>query len=137
MHNAMAPHDSTHKERKERQPAPGWRGRIWLEGEAATFIGYGRAVLLERIKEYGSISKAAQAMEMSYKHAWDLIKSMQEQAGESLVATSRGGRGGGGARLTRRGDELLAAFWAMQQRFELFLAAETARWRQGRGDHQE
>jgi molybdate transport system regulatory protein len=133
----MAPHDSKHKERQERQPAPGWRGRIWLEGEAGTFIGYGRAVLLERIREYGSISKAAQAMEMSYKHAWDLVKSMQEQAGEPLVATSRGGRGGGGAQLTRRGDELLAAFWAMQQRFDLFLADETTRWRQEQGDQEE
>ncbi|MBU1639478.1 MAG: LysR family transcriptional regulator, partial [Proteobacteria bacterium] len=70
----MGAHD-----KKKKQGQPGWRGRVWLEGMDGTFIGYGRAMLLERIKEYGSISKAAKSMDMSYKHAWDLIKSMQNQ----------------------------------------------------------
>ena len=69
-----------------------WRGRLWLEGEEGTFLGYGRVVLLERIGQYGSLAQAARSMEMSYKHAWDLLASMNRQAGCKLVETSRGGR---------------------------------------------
>ncbi len=121
------------KKNKERQGQPGWRGRIWLEGEHGTFIGYGRAVLLERIKEHGSISKAAQSMDMSYKHAWDLIKSMQSQAGQAVVKTSRGGAGGGGACLTLSGEELLEYFWEMYQRFNRFMEQESKRWQEWQG----
>jgi molybdate transport system regulatory protein len=118
------------KNTKERPRQPGWRGRVWLEGEQGTFIGYGRAVLLERIKEHGSISKAAKSMDMSYKHAWDLIRSMQHQAGRAVVETSRGGVGGGGARLTLSGEELLEYFWEMYQRFNHFLEEESLRWQE-------
>lgn len=123
----MATHD------KKNKAGPGWRGRIWLQGMDGTFIGYGRAVLLERIKEFGSISKAAKSMDMSYKHAWDLLKSMQNQAGKTLVETSRGGVGGGGACLTCDGEDLLAYFWQTQQRFNRFLEQEKEQWREWQG----
>lgn len=119
--------------KKKTEGWPGWHGRIWLEGDKGTFIGHGRAVLLERIKEQGSISKAAKSMEMSYKHAWDLIKSIQSQAGQTIVETSRGGTGGGGARLTPEGEKLLAYFWAMEHRLTIFLNEETKRWQEQHG----
>ncbi len=118
-----------HKKR-DKKSQPGWHGRVWLEGKEGTFIGFGRAVLLERIKEHGSINKAAKSMEMSYKHAWDLLKSMQRQAGADVVSTSRGGAGGGGAKLTKAGEEMLAYFWQSQQRFENFLKEETQKWQE-------
>ncbi len=121
------------KKGKKRQGQPGWQGRVWLEGRDGTFIGYGRAVLLDRIKEHGSISKAAKSMDMSYKHAWDLLKSMNNQAGTALVATSRGGVGGGGAHLTPSGEELLAYFWQTEQRFNRFMERETVRWQEWQG----
>ena len=86
-----------------------WRGRIWLEGADGTFLGHGRVVLLERIKEHGSISQAARSMEMSYKHAWDLLDSMNRQAGCKLVETARGGKSGGGATLTPAGEKAIAS----------------------------
>ena len=118
------------KKKKEGQGQPGWRGRIWLEGRDGTFIGYGRAILLERIREHGSISKAAKSMDMSYKHAWDLIQSMQNQAGTPVVETSRGGVGGGGASLTESGAALLAYFEESYQRFNHFLEEETKGWQE-------
>lgn len=125
---------ATHgKKKKEQQSRPGWHGRVWLEGDQGTFIGFGRAVLLERIKDYGSISKAAKSMDMSYKHAWDLLKSMQSQAGQDVVKTSRGGVGGGGAQLTAYGQELLAYFRQCRQRFEHFLEEETGKWKEWQG----
>ena len=103
-----------------------WRGRLWLEGPEGTFLGYGRVVLLERIRDSGSISAAARSMEMSYKHAWDLLDSMNRQAGGKLVETVRGGKQGGGARLTVAGEKAIALFWQHHARFQEVLAEMTA-----------
>ncbi|MBU4235533.1 MAG: LysR family transcriptional regulator [Proteobacteria bacterium] len=103
-----------------------WRGRIWLEGTDGTFLGHGRVVLLERIKEHGSLSQAAKSMEMSYKHAWDLLGSMNRQAGCRLVETTRGGKSGGGATLTPAGEKAIVIFWYYHGRFQDVLKEMTA-----------
>jgi len=36
------------------------KGRLWIESEGATYLSWGRIVLLERIGEYGSVSAACQ-----------------------------------------------------------------------------
>lgn len=104
-----------------------WRGRLWLEGEEGTFLGYGRVVLLERIREYGSLAQAARSMEMSYKHAWDLLASMNRQAGCKLVETSRGGKSGGGAQLTPTGEKAITIFWQYHAQFQEVLQEMTAK----------
>ena len=73
-------------------------GRVWIDGPEGTFLGYGRVILLERIREHGSISAAARSMNMSYRHAWDLVESMNRQAPAPLVVSRAGGRGGGSER---------------------------------------
>ena len=98
-----------------------WQGRIWLEGVEGTFLGHGRVVLLERIKAYGSISQAAKSMEMSFKHAKDLLDSMSRQAGCKLVLTARGGKAGGGAMLTPAGERVIALFWHYHESFQKLL----------------
>jgi len=102
-----------------------WKGRIWLEGTEGTFLGYGRIVLLERIEEFGSISKAARSMKMSYKHAWDLVASMNRQAPEPLVFTASGGKGGGGTQLTVAGRQAIDLFRVVHGRLREFLEKET------------
>ncbi|MCX5876695.1 MAG: LysR family transcriptional regulator [Deltaproteobacteria bacterium] len=104
-----------------------WRGRLWLEGEEGTFLGYGRVVLLERIREFGSLAQAARSMEMSYKHAWDLLASMNRQAGCKLVETSRGGKSGGGAKLTVTGERAIVVFWEYHSQFQTVLQEMTAK----------
>ena len=104
-----------------------WRGRLWLEGDEGTFLGYGRVVLLERIREFGSLAQAARSMEMSYKHAWDLLDSMNRQAGGKLVETSRGGKNGGGARLTPTGEKAIAVFWQYHAQFQAVLQEMTTK----------
>jgi len=120
---------TTHKKRTKakKTATEGYHchGRAWVEGKDGTFIGYGRAVLLERIRDFGSISKAAKSMEMSYKHAWDLLDSMNSQAKEPLVKKVSGGRGGGGTQLTEAGEKAINAFWSLHARLEKFLAEET------------
>ncbi len=115
-------------EKKRQITASGyqWRGRIWLEGVEGTFLGYGRVILLERIREYGSLSQAAKSMEMSYKHAWDLLGSMNRQAGCPLVAMTRGGKSGGGAALTAAGERAIILFQEYHDRFETILEEMSA-----------
>ena len=86
--------------------------RILLGAEIA--IGPGKADLLERIAAEGSISKAAKSMEMSYSRAWQLVDAMNHSFRQPLVESSAGGRKGGGAVLTRMGEEVLAQFRCME-----------------------
>ncbi len=101
------------------------RGRIWIEGEDGTFLGYGRMVLLERIRDYGSISAAARSMGMAYRHAWRLVDSMNRQAPVPLVVTSTGGPGGGGAKLTGAGERAISLFRDTYGALKVFLREET------------
>ena len=103
---------------------PGFRGRIWIDGTDGTFLGYGRVVLLERIQEYGSITRAAKSMEMSYRHAWDLVDSMNKQAKRPFVELATGGKGGGGARVTEDGERAIQLFWKFSEDFRRFIAKE-------------
>ena len=99
------------------------RGRIWIEGPEGTFLGYGRVVLLERIREYGSISAAARSMKMSYRHAWELVDSMNRQGRVPVVQMSTGGRGGGGTVLTEAGEQAVETFWSIYRDHKAFLEA--------------
>lgn len=100
-------------------------GRIWIENNGETFLGVGRIVLLQRIQAEGSIAAAARSMEMSYKHAWDLVDSMNRQASSPLVEASKGGKGGGGTRVTETGEQAIADFLELQRRLQIFLERET------------
>lgn len=80
----------------------------------AAMLGPGKAELLERIRETGSISAAGRQMAMSYKRAWMLVEEMNGAFRAPLVASARGGAGGGGAHLTPAGEEVLRRFRAIE-----------------------
>ena len=86
-------------------------------------IGPGKASLLESVRDTGSISAAARAMGMDYKRAWLLIDSLNRAFEMPVVERMTGGPGGGGARLTAFGEELLARYRRLQDAAE-DLAAE-------------
>ena len=73
-------------------------------------IGPGKIQLLERIAACGSISAAARSMNMSYKHAWDLVENMNQVFGKPLVSAQSGGRNGGGTELTSTGLAVVDCF---------------------------
>lgn len=100
------------------------KNRLWLEGAAGTFLGNGRIQLLEAIQIYGSIAEAAKSMNMSYKKAWVLVKSMTQEAGVPLVTKKIGGAGGGGSILTPQGEKAIHYFKALDQKCRLFIEQE-------------
>ena len=73
-------------------------------------IGPGKIQLLENIREYGSISAAGRAMDMSYKRAWDLVDEIKRICGHAVVEPQAGGKNGGGAMLTPFGTNLVARY---------------------------
>ena len=96
------------------------------------FGGPGRIALLACIAECGSITQAAKAIKMSYKAAWDAIDGMNNLAGEPLVERLTGGKGGGGTRLTPRGEQLVKNFRLIEQEHRRFVD-QLSRQAQARG----
>ena len=81
-------------------------------------IGPGKAELLERIRDTGSIAAAGRAMSMSYKRAWMLVERMNTAFREPLVDSTRGGAKGGGAHLTEAGETVLAHYRKLEEIME-------------------
>ncbi|MCC6202739.1 MAG: TOBE domain-containing protein [Gammaproteobacteria bacterium] len=97
------------------------QGSVWMTVGGENFGGPGRIELLAKIAECGSITQAAKASKMSYKTAWDAIDSMSNLAGEPLVERLAGGKGGGGTRLTHRGEQLVVNFRLIQREHRRFI----------------
>lgn len=91
------------------------KSRIWILTENGTFLGEGRIELLNKIDEFGSISKAAKAMKMSYKKAWELVNSMNTQCKEPVVVGKIGGKDGGGSVLSETGKRMVIQFNKLNQ----------------------
>jgi molybdate transport system regulatory protein len=101
------------------------KATLRIGGEKIPFFGPGRLQLLKHIEATGSISQAAKNMEMSYKKAWKMISSMNEQAIKPLVLMQTGGNSGGGAVVTDEGREIMHYYQALHKRFEAFLEQES------------
>lgn len=67
-----------------------------------------RLEVLRRVAETGSISQAARDAGISYKAAWQAIDTLSNLSGQTLVERTVGGSGGGGARITPQGLQLLS-----------------------------
>lgn len=97
------------------------KSRIWICTDEGTFLGEGRISLLKLIEQEGSISKAAKAMNMSYKKAWELVNSMNEQAESPLVICATGGQHGGGSKLSEAGFHAINLFESINAESKEFL----------------
>ncbi|MEN9460641.1 MAG: hypothetical protein RIS84_661 [Pseudomonadota bacterium] len=96
-------------------------GRIWINRSMKDFVGEGRIELLEKIDELGSIAKAAKAMRMSYKAAWDAVDTMNNVSPHLLVTRVTGGKGGGGTQLTEYARKLVDLFRSIEREHQHFL----------------
>lgn len=97
------------------------RYKIWLEKKGEVIAGNGKINLLKMIDELGSIQRAAEKMGLSYRHAWGMVQKMERRAGFKLVKTAVGGKEGGGASLTTRGQELVQRHLALRNNLDKFI----------------
>ena len=74
-----------------------------------------RIALLKQIEQTGSISQGAKNAGISYKSAWDAINEMNTLSEQPLVDRATGGKGGGGAIVTRYGQRLIQLYDLLAQ----------------------
>jgi molybdate transport system regulatory protein len=77
-------------------------------------LGPGKIALMECISKHGSITSAGREMGMSYRRAWLLVDEINHIFREPLVETQMGGSGGGGARLTKLGRDVVGRYRAIE-----------------------
>ena len=77
-------------------------------------IGPGKVVLLEAIRDTGSIAQAGRSLGMSYRRAWLLVDDMNRCFREPVVTAQPGGSQGGGAALTAFGEKLIQKYRAIE-----------------------
>jgi molybdate transport system regulatory protein len=87
-----------------------FRSKVWVEKDGKLLMGWGRATLLERINQLGSISAAARSMKLAYRNAWLWVEAMNRLADKPLVEKSTGGARGGYARLTDEGRRIIEEY---------------------------
>ena len=80
-----------------------------------------RIELLRAIEQHGSISKAAKAVPMSYKSAWEAVDTMNALSPEPIVSRETGGKDGGGTTITAYGQQLLENYTVLKEEHSRFL----------------
>ena len=88
---------------------------LTLEMLGKPFLLEKRIELLHAIEEHGSISKAAKAVPMSYKSAWEAVDVMNTLSPEPIVSRETGGKDGGGTTITAYGLTLLENYAVLKE----------------------
>lgn len=92
--------------------------KLWLERDGKYIFGPGAYAIIKSVHEEGTITKGAKKLGMSYRYAWGVIKKIEKELGVNLVETYKGGtEGGGGARITEYGLELMDLYSSVNDAF--------------------
>ena len=114
------------REKKSQDLKPNYK--LWFEIDGEYIFGPGACAILQAVHEEGTITKGAQKLGMSYRYAWGVIKKIEKKLGIRIVETYKGGTiGGGGAKVTEYGLQLIKAFNSLNGEFEEVLkSADTS-----------
>jgi molybdate transport system regulatory protein len=92
--------------------------KLWVAFGDDLKFGDGRARLLERIGERGSLQKAAEEFEMSYRNAWGYLGELERAAGFKFLERTAGGGPQSGMRLTEEAKRFLSRYWKFREAIE-------------------
>ncbi|MCX6273048.1 MAG: LysR family transcriptional regulator [Bacteroidetes bacterium] len=93
--------------------------RIWLESEDnMKILSDDTWALLRSIGELGTLTRASEAMNISYRKAWGDLKKAEQLLGFALIEKHRGGARGGETRLSGEGLSFVKAFEDFHTEFE-------------------
>ncbi len=96
-------------------PAMAAGTKVWLELPGGHGMGKGLAQLLLQVRAHATLRKASQATGISYRHAWDLIRTAENHLGAPLIISRPGGAGGGGTSLTALGLRLIDCYQTLDR----------------------
>jgi molybdate transport system regulatory protein len=89
---------------------------IRIDFDSGASLGPGKIKLLEEVERTGSIRNAAEAVGMSFRQAWLLLKAIEEMFGQPVIVTARGGARGGGSSLTELGRLAVTAYRTLEEK---------------------
>src|SRR3989449_7459573 len=89
--------------------------KLWLNGDGVFWMGPGYLRFLAAVDQTGTIRAAGQVVGWSYRTCLNRIRQMERVLGARVLATTRGGRAGGSARLTEAARGLVRVFARWQR----------------------
>lgn len=91
------------------------RQKVWLNWDGVFLMGPRYLRFLAAVERTGTIRAAGQLVGWSYRTCLNRLRQMEQVLGAKVLATTRGGRRGGGARLTEEARRLVRVFRQWQR----------------------
>jgi molybdate transport repressor ModE-like protein len=107
--------------------------KLWIGQPSARIMGRGLAQLLAQVDAHATLRKASQATGISYRHAWNMLRTAERHLGAPLIVSRPGGAGGGGTSLTPTGLQLMQCYDILDAELQAFASRRLAELL-GRGD---
>lgn len=93
--------------------------KVWLSSITGQgIIDDAKYELLKLIQKKGSLKAAVEEADISYRKAWGDLKTAEEHLGYPIITKQRGGKEGGTTILTPKGEKLIEAYEALQEKFD-------------------
>ncbi len=86
------------------------RQKLWLNWDGVFLMGPNYLRFLAAVDKTGTIREGGQAVGWSYRTCLNRLRRMERVLGAPVLATTRGGPTGGGARLTPEARRLVKVF---------------------------
>ncbi|AEB94889.1 MAG: LysR family transcriptional regulator [Metallosphaera sp.] len=94
--------------------------KIWIEDEEGKpVIGKGGVALVKAIIDSGSIAKASEEMNVSYKFAWQYVRRINSEIGG--IEMRKGGKNAGGTNINPRVLKAIRVFEQAQEEIKRVL----------------
>jgi molybdate transport system regulatory protein len=86
------------------------RHKVWLNWNGSFLMGPNYLRFLAAVDETGTIREGGRAVGWSYRTCLNRLRRMEQALGRPVLLTQRGGRAGGGAKLTPEARRFVRIF---------------------------
>ena len=94
------------------------RQKVWLNWDGVFLMGPNYLRFLAAVEKTGTIREGGRVVGWSYRTCLNRLRRMERVLGAPILVTTRGGRAGGGARLTPEARRLVTVFTRWQREVE-------------------
>jgi molybdate transport system regulatory protein len=97
------------------------------KNKGVPFMGPGPVILLEKIRQYKSIHKAAKSMNLSYVKALNMMNRLEKGLDRKILLRTRGGNDGGGTQLTQYAESYINLYKTLVNNISEYAQEELVR----------